>query len=185
MDKKKIKNAVRAILEAVGEDPDRKDLRETPRRVADMYDEILGGSVLNPEKELEVIFEKEHDEIILLKSIPLYSICEHHMVPFIGKAHVAYVPANNRVTGLSKIARVVDILSRRLQVQERITTEIADVMMKKLRPKGVLVVIEAEHLCMSMRGVKKPGIVTVTSAVRGIFRTNQKTRAEALSLIKG
>jgi GTP cyclohydrolase I len=185
MDKKKIEKAVRDILAAVGEDPSRKDLKDTPRRVAEMYEEILAGTCVNPEKELEVVFEKEHDEIILLKDIPLYSICEHHLLPFIGKAHVAYIPSNNRVTGLSKLVRVVDAFSRRLQVQERLTTDIAEVIMKKLKPKGVLVVIEAEHLCMSMRGVRKPGVTTITSAVRGVFRRNEKTRSEALSLIRG
>jgi len=185
MDKKKIEKAVRMILEAVGENLSRKDIVDTPRRVAEMYEEILAGKKLNPEKELEVVFEKEHDEIILLKNIPLYSICEHHLLPFIGKAHVAYIPKGNMITGLSKLARVVEIYSRRLQVQEHLTTEIVDIIMKKLKPKGAMVIIEAEHLCMSMRGVKKPGIVTVTSAVRGIFRTNEKTRAEALALIKG
>jgi GTP cyclohydrolase I len=184
MQKKRIENAVRDILKAVGEDVKRRDIVDTPKRVADMYGEILSGSDKDPSKELEVIFEKDHDEIVLLKGIPLYSICEHHLLPFIGRAHVAYIPKGNRVTGLSKIARVVDILSKRLQVQERITTDIADVMMKKLKPKGVLVVLEAEHLCMSMRGVNKPGVLTVTSAVRGIFRDNHKTRAEALALIK-
>lgn len=185
MDNKRIEKAIRDILIAVGEDPSRRDIKDTPKRVAEMYEEILSGMKADPEKELEVIFEKDHDEIILLKNIPLYSICEHHMLPFIGKAHVAYIPSNNRVTGLSKLARVVDIFARRLQVQERLTTDIADIIMKKLKPKGVLVVIEAEHLCMSMRGVKKPGVTTVTSAVRGIFRKNEKTRAEALSLIRG
>jgi GTP cyclohydrolase I len=184
MDNKKIEKAVRDILVAIGEDPRRKDIRDTPKRVAEMYEEILGGTGTNPEKELEVVFEKDHDEIILLKGIPLYSICEHHLLPFIGKAHVAYIPSNNRVTGLSKLARVVDSFSRRLQVQERLTTDIAELIMRKLRPKGVLVIIEAEHLCMSMRGVKKPGVRTITSAVRGVFRKNEKTRAEAMALIR-
>jgi len=184
MDKEKIKRAVKDILEAVGDDPEREGLKNTPKRVAEMYEEILVGIHRNPDDDLEVFFEKEHDEIILLKDIPLYSICEHHMVPFVGKAHVAYIPGNNRITGLSKIARVVDTLARRLQVQERLTTEIAEVLMRKLTPRGVLVVVEAEHLCMSMRGVKKPGIITMTSAVRGVFRTSQKTRSEALSLIR-
>ncbi|MDD4957213.1 MAG: GTP cyclohydrolase I FolE [Candidatus Omnitrophica bacterium] len=184
MDKEKIRKAVRDILEAIGDDPDREGLRETPRRVADMYEEILFGMNRNAEEEIKVVFEEEeHDEIILLKNIPLYSVCEHHLVPFLGKAHVAYIPSENRITGLSKIARVVDILSRKLQVQERLTTQIASAIMNKLNPKGVLVVIEAEHLCMSMRGVKKPGTVTTTSAVKGIFRTSQKTRSEALALI--
>ena len=184
MDKKRIEKAVKEMLAAVGEDPRRRDIKETPRRVADMYEEILSGSSRDPEKELEVVFEKDHDEIILLKGIPLYSICEHHLLPFIGKAHVAYIPKDNRVTGLSKLVRVVDIMSKRLQVQERLTTDIAEVIMKKLKPKGVLVVIEAEHLCISMRGVKKPGVQTITSAVRGIFRKNEKTRAEAIALIR-
>ena len=183
MDKKRIEKAVKTILEAIGEDPNRKDLRGTPGRVAEMYEEIFSGITMDPEKELEVLFDKEHHEIVLLKDIPLYSICEHHLIPFIGKAHVAYIP-KGRVTGLSKLARVVDILAKRPQVQERLTTEIADILMKKLKPLGVLVIIEAEHLCMSMRGIKKPGILTVTSAVRGIFKENHKTRAEALSLIR-
>ena len=185
MDKKKIEKAVRDILIAVGEDPKRKDIKDTPRRVAEMYEEILAGATLDPEKELEVIFEKEHDEIVLLKNIPLYSMCEHHMLPFAGRAHVAYIPSNNRVTGLSKLVRVVDIFAKRLQVQERITTDIADIIMKKLKPKGVMVIIEAEHMCMSMRGVNKPGVMTITSAVRGTFRKNEKTRAEAMALIRG
>jgi len=183
MDKDRIMKAVKEILIAVGEDPFRDGLKDTPRRVANMYAEILSGIDQDPEKELTVIFEKEHDEIILLRDIPLYSVCEHHMVPFIGKAHVAYIPDSNRITGLSKIARVVETFSRRLQVQERLTTDIADTLMKKLKPKGVFVVIEAEHLCMSMRGVKKPGVMTTTSAVRGVFRKSQKTRSEALSLM--
>ena len=185
MDKKRIEKAVREILIAVGENPDRSDLKDTPHRVAEMYAEILGGIKKNPEKELEVVFEKEHDEIVLLKGIPLYSICEHHLLPFIGRAHVAYIPSNNKVTGLSKLARVVDTFSKRLQVQERLTTDIAELIMKKLQPKGVMVIIEAEHLCMSMRGVKKPGVLTITSAVRGVFRQNEKTRAEAMALIRG
>jgi len=183
MDRKKIEKAVREILKAVGENPNRKDLRDTPKRVAKMYEEILGGMNKDPEKELEVFLEQNHDEIVLVKDIPLYSLCEHHLLPFIGKAHVAYIPQGNRVTGLSKLARVVDILSRRLQVQERLTTQIADVIMKKLKPQGCMVVIEAEHLCMSMRGVKKSGTKTITSAVRGVFKKNQKTRMEALDLI--
>lgn len=184
MDKKKIEKAVKSILEAVGADLKRKEIAGTPRRVAEMYEEVLSGTKLDPRKELEIVFEKDHDEIILLKDIPLYSICEHHLLPFIGKAHVAYIPKGNRVTGLSKLARVVDILAKRLQVQERLTTDIADIIMEKLKPKGVLVIIEAEHLCISMRGIKKPGVLTITSAVRGIFRENEKTRAETLALIK-
>jgi GTP cyclohydrolase IA len=184
MDKSKIEHAVRQILEAIGDNPKRKDLLETPRRVADMYEEIFSGIKQDPEKELEVILEQKHHEIILLRGIPLYSICEHHLLPFTGRVNIAYIPKNGRVTGLSKLARVVDILSRRPQVQERLTTQIAEIIMGKLNPLGVMVVIEAEHLCMSMRGVKKPGVMTVTSAVRGIFKENQKTRSEALALMK-
>lgn len=184
MDKNKIKKAVSMILEAIGEDPRRGDLVDTPSRVAEMYEEILKGIGEDPRGELEILLSEGHDEIVLLKDIPLYSVCEHHLLPFIGRAHVAYIPDENRVTGLSKLARVVDILAKRLQVQERLTTEIARVIMEQLRPKGVLVIIEAEHLCMSMRGVKKPGIVTITSAVRGVFRENEKTRAEAMALIR-
>lgn len=184
MDKKKIEKAIRDILEAIGEDPKRKDLQDTPRRVAEMYEEVFSGIKEDPEKELEVILDQKHNEIILLKNIPLYSMCEHHLLPFIGKAHLAYIPQNGRVTGLSKLARVVDILAKRPQVQERLTSQIAEIIMSKLKPLGCMVVIEAEHLCMSFRGVKKPGALTVTSAVRGIFKENQKTRAETLSLIK-
>jgi len=184
MDRKKIEKAVRNILEAIGENPKRKDLLDTPKRVAEMYEEIFAGVDQKPEEELEVILDQKHHEIILLKGIPLYSVCEHHLLPFMGKAYVAYIPKNGRVTGLSKLARVVDILGRRPQVQERLTTQIAEIIMSKLKPLGVMVVIEAEHLCMSMRGVKKPGTLTVTSAVRGIFKEDEKTRAETLALIK-
>jgi len=184
MDKKKIEKAVRDILDAIGEDPKKKDLIDTPARVAQMYEEIFSGIAQDPEKELEVILDQKHHEIILLKGIPLYSVCEHHLLPFIGRAHIAYIPKNGRVTGLSKLARVVDILSRRPQVQERLTSQIAEIVMSKLKPLGVMVILEAEHLCMSMRGVRKPGTQTVTSAVRGIFKDNQKTRSEVLALIK-
>ncbi len=184
MNKKKIEKAVRQILEAIGENPKRKDLLETPRRVADMYEEIFSGIKQDPEKELEVILDQKHHEIILLRGIPLYSVCEHHLLPFTGRVNIAYIPKNGRVTGLSKLARVVDIFSRRPQVQERLTTQIAEIIMGKLNPLGVMVVIEAEHLCMSMRGVRKPGVMTVTSAVRGIFKENQKTRSEALALMR-
>ena len=185
MDKKKIEDAIRDTLSAIGEDPNRKDLKGTPMRVAQMYEEVFAGIKQDAEKELEVILDQKHDEIILLKNIPLYSICEHHLLAFIGRAHIAYIPQGCRVTGLSKLARVVDILSKRLQVQERLTTQIAEIIMRKLKPRGVMVVIEAEHLCMSMRGVRKPGALTVTSVVRGIFKKNEKTRAEALALIGG
>ncbi|MFH1199044.1 MAG: GTP cyclohydrolase I FolE [Candidatus Omnitrophota bacterium] len=184
MNKKKIENAVKDILEAIGEDPKRKDLLETPKRVAEMYEEIFSGVRQNPEDELEVVLEQKHHEIVLLKGIPLHSVCEHHLLPFLGQVHIAYIPKNGRVTGLSKLVRVVDILSKRPQVQERLTTQIAEIIMSKLKPLGVMVVIEAEHLCMSMRGVKKPGVLTVTSAVRGIFKENEKTRSETLALIK-
>jgi GTP cyclohydrolase IA len=184
MDTKKIEKAVRDILKAIGADPNEKDLLATPRRVAEMYEEIFEGVGRDPAKELEVVLDQKHEEIVLLKGIPLYSVCEHHLLPFFGKANIAYIPKNGRVTGLSKIARVVDILSRRPQVQERLTTQIADIIMSKLKPQGCMVVIEAEHLCMSMRGVKKPGTLTVTSAVRGVFQKNEKTRAETLSLMK-
>ncbi len=183
MNKKRIEKAVRDILKAIGEDPKKKDLQETPRRVAEMYEEIFAGIKKDPKKELDIILEQKHDEIILLKGIPVYSVCEHHLLPFIGRAHVAYIP-KGRVTGLSKLARVVDVLSKRPQVQERLTTQIAEIIMAKLKPQGCMVVIEAEHLCMSMRGVEKPGTLTVTSVVRGIFRENEKTRSEALSLMK-
>jgi GTP cyclohydrolase I len=184
MDKKKIEKAVKAMLEAIGEDVSRKDLLATPQRVAEMYEDIFSGINKDPSKELEVILDQKHDEIILLRGIPLYSICEHHLLPFIGRAHIAYIPKQGRVTGLSKLARVVDILSHRLQVQERLTTQIADIIMSKLKPQGCMVVIEAEHMCMSMRGVRKPGSFTVTSAVRGVFKENEKTRSEALVLMK-
>ncbi|MCF7871068.1 MAG: GTP cyclohydrolase I FolE [Candidatus Omnitrophica bacterium] len=182
MDKKKIEKGIKLVMEALGADLLKKDLAGTPQRVAQMYEEILAGQFKDASKELEVILEQTHDEIILVKDIPIYSICEHHLLPFVGKAHVAYIP-NKKITGLSKIARVVDILAKKLQVQERLTTEAADIIMKKLKPKGVMVVVEAEHLCMTMRGAKKPGTKTVTSVVRGIFRKNQKTRQETLSLI--
>lgn len=184
IDKKRIEKAVREILEAIGEDPRRKDLLGTPMRVAEMYEEIFSGIASDPARELEVVLDQKHEEIILLKGIPLYSCCEHHLLPFVGKACVAYIPRQGRVTGLSKIARVVDMLAKRPQVQERLTTQIAEIIMSKLRPLGVMVVIEAEHMCMSMRGVQKPGTLTVTSAVRGVFKENFKTRSEALALMK-
>jgi len=185
MDKKMIQEGIKMVIQGIGDDVTREDLLETPRRYAEMCEEIFSGIALDPREELKVLLAEDHDEIVLVKDIPLYSTCEHHLLPFIGKAHVAYLPQNSRVTGLSKLARVVDILSKRLQVQERLTTSVADVLMEKLMPQGVMVVIEAEHLCIGMRGIKKPGTTTVTSAVRGIFRDNEKTRAEVLSLIKG
>ncbi|MDQ3646553.1 MAG: GTP cyclohydrolase I FolE [Actinomycetota bacterium] len=179
-----IERAVREILIAIGEDPARDGIRETPRRVAEMYAELFAGVGLDPAEELSVLFEAGHDEMIMVRDIPLASICEHHLIPFIGKAHVAYIPnERGQITGLSKLARLVDSVSRRPQVQERLTVQIADALEKALDPRGVLVVIEAEHLCMSMRGVRKPGSQTVTSAVRGLFRSNDATRAEAMGLI--
>jgi GTP cyclohydrolase IA len=176
--------AVRELLLAIGEDPDRDGLRRTPDRVAEMYAEIVGGLHDDPARHLEVMFEADHDEMIMVRDISFASICEHHLVPFIGRAHVAYIPGSDgRITGLSKLARLVDGYAQRPQVQERLTSQVADQIMARLEPRGALVVVEAEHLCMSMRGVRKPGALTVTSAVRGIFRTDQATRAEAMGLI--
>jgi GTP cyclohydrolase I len=183
VNKEKIKKAIQMIIEEVDPEPERPDLERTPERVANMFEEIFSGAFEKPEDALKVLLTEQHDEIVLVKDIPIFSMCEHHMLPFFGHAHVGYIPRENRITGLSKIARVVDIYAKRLQVQERLTTSIADLIMKKLKPYGVIVVVEAEHLCMVMRGVKKPGSYTVTSAVRGIFKENEKTRAEALSLI--
>jgi GTP cyclohydrolase I len=183
MDKEKIKKAVQMIIEEIDPDPTRPDIVKTPERVARMYEEIFAGSFQNPDETLKVLLSEQHDEIVLVKDIPVFSMCEHHMLPFYGIAHVGYIPRNNRISGLSKLARVVDVYARRLQVQERLTSSIANLIVEKLKPRGVIVVIEAEHLCMIMRGVKKAGSYTVTSAVRGIFKENEKTRAEALSLI--
>jgi len=183
MNKDKIEKGVRLFLEGIGEDLNRISIKETPARVAKMCENIFGGIGKDPKEVLTILKEEKHDEIILLRDIPLYSFCEHHLLPFSGKAHVAYIPKEGRVTGLSKLARVVDILSKRLQVQERLTTQIADAIDETLKPRGVMVMIEAEHFCMSMRGIKKPGTTTVTSVVRGIFRENPATRAEAISLI--
>lgn len=186
VDQERIERAVREILLAVGEDPDRDGLRNTPARVARMYAEIFSGIDRDAAEVLNVTFEAGHDEIVMVRDIDLTSTCEHHLVPFIGKAHVAYIPnEDGRVTGLSKIARLVDAYARRPQVQERLTTQIADTLEETLQPRGVLVVIEAEHLCMSMRGVRKPGATTVTSAVRGLFRDDARTRAEAMAFIHG
>ena len=182
---KKIARGVKLILEGVGEDPERPGLKDTPQRVARMFSEILGGMKENPAKQLQAIQSEKHDEMVLIKNIPLYSMCEHHLLPFAGVAHVAYIPKEGRIVGLSKIARVVDILCRRLQVQERLTKQVADLIMEHLKPLGVMVVIEAEHMCMSMRGAKKPKSFTVTSALRGSFRTKTATRSEAMTLIKG
>lgn len=184
MDKERIEKAVREILFAVGEDPDREGLKDTPRRMAKMYEEIFAGLNDNPAKHLEIYFQEEkYEELVLVKDIPFYSVCEHHLVPFFGKAHVAYLPKNGRLTGLSKLARVVETVAKRPQLQERITSTVADTITEKLDPYGVIVVIEAEHMCMTMRGVKKPGSKTMTSAVRGLFRTDPKSRAEVMSMI--
>ena len=184
VDRPRIERAVLEILDAIGEDTKRDGLLDPPRRVAAMYAEIFSGLHDDPARHLNVTFEAEHDEMVMVRDIPLFSCCEHHLVPFAGRAHVAYIPGSDgRITGLSKIARLVEGFARRPQVQERLTTQVADALMEQLRPEGVLVMVEAEHLCMSMRGVKKPGALTITSAVRGLFKTNPATRAEALSLI--
>jgi len=183
MDEEKIRQAVRLFLEAIGEDPDREGLKATPDRIARMCRELFFGLQQDPATVLTAL-EEEHDEIILVKDVPFYSICEHHLLPFKGICHVAYVP-DRKVTGLSKLVRLVECCAARPQVQERLTTQIAEAIQNRLRPKGVLVIIEAEHLCMTMRGVRKPGSKMVTSVVRGLFRRNEKTRHEALSLIYG
>ena len=184
MDTQRIQDAVRTILEAIGEDPEREGLRRTPYRVAKMFEEIFSGINIEADQHLEVIFTEKHEEMILVKDIPLYSFCEHHLLPFFGKAHVGYIPKDGKVTGLSKLARVVEVYARRPQLQERLTSQIADSIMRVLQPLGVIVVIEAEHMCMTVRGVNKPGSKTITSAVRGLFRKQEKTRAEALALIR-
>jgi len=184
VDLARIEKAVREILVAIGEDPDRDGLVRTPLRIAKMYEEIFSGLNEDPSRHLTVTFEAEHDEMVMVRDIPLHSMCEHHLIPFAGRAHVAYIPGDDgRITGLSKIARLVDGFARRPQVQERLTTQIADALVEVLNPIGALVLIEAEHFCMSMRGVKKPGSLTITSAVRGLFKSNAATRAEAMSLI--
>ena len=184
-DASKVEEGVRLILEGIGEDPGRDGLKETPRRVAEMYREVFAGLHQEPDAVVDAVFDVSHDEMIMVRDIDVESLCEHHLLPFAGKAHVAYVPGGDgRITGLSKLARLVDVLAKRPQVQERLTTQIADVLERSLKPRGVFVVIEAEHLCMSMRGVKKPGSVTVTSAVRGVFRSDPRTRAEAMGLIR-
>ena len=186
VDTERIERAVSEILAAIGEDPERDGLVKTPHRVAKMYEELFSGFQENHADHLEVTFEANHDEMVMVRDIPFASLCEHHMVPFIGRAHVAYIPGQDgRITGLSKLARLVDGYAKRLQVQERMTTEIADAIEDALEPRGVLVVVEAEHLCMSMRGVKKSGTSTVTSAVRGLFRTDTSTRFEAMQFVRG
>jgi GTP cyclohydrolase IA len=183
-DLEKIERGVRLILEGIGEDLGRAGVRDTPVRVARMWEELTSGLRSDPTEVLQVVFEEGHDEMVMVRDIPMYSLCEHHLIPFIGKAHVAYIPnEDGKLTGLSKLARLVDGLARRPQVQERLTAEIADAIVKRLDPRGAMVVIEAEHLCMSMRGVRKPGAITVTSAVRGQFRDVMSTRMEAMNLI--
>ena len=183
-DDEKIEQGVRLILEGIGEDPARGGLRETPARVARMYREVFAGIGQDASQLVTVVEGADHDEMIMVRDIPIYSMCEHHLIPFSGKAHVAYIPnKQQQITGLSKIARVVDTLAKKPQVQERLTTEIAEAIEQALSPRGVFVVIEAEHLCMTMRGIKKPGAVTVTSAVRGLFRTDARTRQEAMNHI--
>lgn len=185
VDREKIKTAVRMILEAVGENPDREGLLDTPKRVANFYAEVFAGLHLDPADRLSAIFSEDHDEMVIVRDIPFHSMCEHHLVPFVGRAHVVYIPNQGRVVGLSKLARVVEDFSRRPQLQERLTSQVADLLMAKVKPQGVMVVVEAEHMCMTMRGVRKPGSSTVTSAVRGVLETNVATRAEAMALIKG
>jgi len=185
VDQARIAAAVREILEAIGEDPDRDGLHDTPSRVARMYAEVCSGLHENPAEHLSTTFEAGHDEMVMVRDIPLYSLCEHHLIPFLGKAHVAYIPNDTgRVTGLSKLARLVDGYAKRPQVQERLTRQVAEAIEAELNPQGVLVVIEAEHLCMSMRGVRKAGASTVTSSVTGIFRDNVATRAEAMRFLE-
>ena len=186
VDHERIERAVTEILYAIGEDPERDGLLDTPARVARMYAEVCSGLLEDPSHHLEKTFDvgHDHDELILVKSIPVYSLCEHHLLPFIGEAHVGYIPSSNgRITGLSKLARIVDGYAKRPQVQERLTTEVADSLQRILEPRGVIVVVEAEHLCMSMRGVQKPGSSTVTSAVHGVFREDMSSRMEALRMI--
>jgi len=184
MDAKKIQKGVRLIIEGIGENPERPGLRRTPERIAELYEEIFSGLVCAPEDILRPMEGEKHDEMVLLKDIPFYSVCEHHLLPFAGKAHIAYIPEGGRIVGLSALARALEVFAKRLQVQERLTAQLADLLMERLRPKGCMVIVDAEHLCISMRGIKKPGSRTVTSAVRGIFRTKQSTRQELLQLIK-
>jgi GTP cyclohydrolase I len=185
-DQERAEKAVRELLLACGEDPDREGLQETPARVARAYQEMFGGLYTDPDEVLGKTFDECHDELVLVTDIPMYSTCEHHLVPFHGVAHVGYIPnEQGKVTGLSKLARLVDLYAKRPQVQERLTTQIADAIEKRLEPRGVIVVVEAEHLCMAMRGIRKPGARTTTSAVRGLFRSSSTSRSEALSLING
>jgi GTP cyclohydrolase IA len=183
IDTVKIEKAIKEILEAIGEDPNREGLIETPKRIANMYSEIFAGINTNPESVMKCFYEENHKEMVIAKDIPFYSMCEHHMLPFFGKASIAYIP-NKKISGISKLARITDAFSKRLQLQERLTTQIAEFLMKELSPQGVMVYIEAEHLCMSMRGIQKQGTKMVTSAVRGVFDDDFKTRNEALLLLR-
>lgn len=184
MDREKIMQGVRMILEGVGEDPDREGLQKTPERVAKMYEEIFAGLEDNPERYFETLFDENHQEMVIVRDIPVYSVCEHHLVPFFGVAHVAYIPGKSgKICGLSKLARCLDAYAKRPQVQERLTSQVADTIVKCLNPQGVLVVLECEHMCMSMRGIRKPGTRTTTSAVRGIFHDSYASRNEAMQLI--
>lgn len=184
VDKERVKAAVREILIAIGDDPDREGLIETPDRVARMYEEIFAGLHKDPREYVKVFQEENHEEIVLVKDIPTYSICEHHLLPFVGVAHVVYIPRKGKVMGLSKLARIVDTIAKKPQLQERLTSQVADVLMDTINPIGAAVVMEAEHLCMTMRGIKKPGSRTITSALRGIIKTDARTRAEVMALIK-
>lgn len=184
MDKERIQNAVREILIAVGENPDREGLLETPKRVANMYEEIFAGLMEDPKQHIKLFNEQSNDEMVIVKDIPFYSMCEHHLLPFFGKAHIGYIPSDNKIIGLSKLARIVDNFAKKPQVQERLTSDIADFLNDNLQPKGVAVIMEAEHMCMTMRGARAAGSKTQTSALRGIMRTDAKTRAEVLSLLK-
>lgn len=185
MDKEKIERAVRDILEAIGEDPDREGLKETPARVARMYEEVFSGITEDAHTHLKLFDEKGNDELVIVRDIPLYSMCEHHLLPFVGKAHIAYIPADGRIIGLSKLARIVNVYARRPQVQERLTAQIADFLYEELGAKSVAVIVEAEHLCMTMRGVRAAGAVTKTSALRGYARTDAKSRSEVMMLLSG
>lgn len=184
MDKERIQNAVREILIAVGENPDREGLLETPKRVANMYEEIFAGLTEDPKQHIKLFNEQSNDEMVIVKDIPFYSMCEHHLLPFFGRAHMGYIPSDNRIIGPSKLARIVDNFAKKPQVQERLTSDIADFLNDNLQPKGVAVIMEAEHMCMTMRGARAAGSKTQTSALRGIMRTDAKTRAEVLSLLK-
>lgn len=185
MDREKIEKAVRDILEAIGEDPEREGLIETPKRVAAMYEEIFSGIADNPKRHIKIFSEEESDGIVVVRDIPFYSMCEHHLLPFFGKAHIAYIPADGKVIGLSKLARIVDLYAKRPQLQERLTSQIADFLDEELEPQGIAVVLEAQHLCMTMRGARAAGSATQTSALRGIAKKDARTRAEIMSLLKG